>query len=89
MTLKLLVNLSMKVLIKDIPDFGTSVVSGAYPKAVGTQRGGYIVKQFYASYQGVVLGDKGSDCGSGTSMLLLIRELLRYICIVIFKMVRN
>lgn len=49
---------------KDIPDFGTSVVSGAYPKAVGTQRGGYIVKQFYASYQGVVLGDKGSDCGS-------------------------
>ena len=49
---------------EDIPDFGTSVVSGAYPKAVGTQRGGYVVKQFYASFQGVVLDNKGSDCGS-------------------------
>lgn len=48
----------------DIPVYGNSVVMGAYPKAVGTQKSGYSAKQLVAAFQGVVLDDPGSDCGT-------------------------
>ena len=49
---------------KDIPTCANSVVTGAYPKAVGTQVGGYQSKQFLAAFQGIVLDESGSDCGT-------------------------
>ena len=48
----------------DIPVYGNSVVMGAYPKAVGTQKSGYSAKQLVAAFQGVVLDEPGSDCGT-------------------------
>lgn len=49
---------------KDIPTMGNAVVSGVYPKAVGTQVSGYFAKQILAALQTEVLDDEGSDCGT-------------------------
>ena len=49
---------------KDIATHSNMIVSGAYPKAVGTQVSGYISKELLAAFQGEVLGPKGSDCNS-------------------------
>ena len=56
----------------DIPEYGSTVTMGAYPKAVGTQVGGYTVKRFYASFQNIVLGPKGSDCHSKGTIDVLV-----------------
>lgn len=48
----------------DIPSFATAVVSGAYPKAVGTQESGYLAKQLLAFMQTEVLDEPLSDCKS-------------------------
>lgn len=69
----------------DIPEFASTVVMGAYPKAVGTQVGGYTVKRFYASFQNVVLDKKGSDCHSKKTRKVIVSKgnkedcLYRYI----------
>lgn len=47
---------------EEIPVYGNSVVTGAYPKAVGTQVSGYLSKQLTAAFQGIVLDKPGSDC---------------------------
>jgi hypothetical protein len=63
---------------KDIPTCANSVVTGAYPKAVGTQVGGYQSKQFLAAFQGVVLDEKGSDCGTSLYLdILLTKDMKR------------
>lgn len=63
---------------KDIPACANSVVTGAYPKAVGTQVGGYQSKQFLAAFQGVVLDEKGSDCGTQLYLdVLLTKDMKR------------
>lgn len=49
---------------KDIPTMGTAVVSGAYPKAVGTGVAGYFTKQILAAMQAVVADPNLDDCGS-------------------------
>jgi hypothetical protein len=49
---------------KDIPTHANMIVSGAYPKAVGTQVSGYMSKELLAAFQTEVLGPKDSDCGS-------------------------
>lgn len=49
---------------QDVPAFGTSIVSGAYPKAVGTAVSGYLTKQLLAAMQAEVLDEQGSDCGT-------------------------
>ncbi len=48
----------------DIPQSASSVVAGAYPKAVGTATGGYQTKSLSAALQAVELDKAGSDCGS-------------------------
>lgn len=48
----------------DIPQSASSVVAGAYPKAVGTAKGGYQSKSLSAALQAVELDKKGSNCGS-------------------------
>lgn len=49
---------------KDLPAVGNSIVNAAYPKAVGTEKGGYLTKQFFAVYQSITLDEHGTDCGS-------------------------
>lgn len=49
---------------KDIPTMGTSVVSGAYPKAVGTGVAGYFTKQILAAMQAVTADPSLDDCGT-------------------------
>lgn len=65
---------------EDIPQMATTVVSAAYPKAVGTQVGGYTVKRFYASFQNIVLGPKGSDCHSKNYRTVVIDKSNREDC---------
>lgn len=48
----------------ELPAMGNSIVSGVYPKSVGTADGGYITKQFYAVFQGITMDEPGTDCGS-------------------------
>lgn len=49
---------------EEIPIVANSITTGAYPKAVGTQVGGYFNKQVSAAFQGVVLDKPDSDCGT-------------------------
>jgi len=49
---------------KDLASYGNAIISGAYPKAIGTAVGGYFAKQMVAILQAVVLDKPGSDCGS-------------------------
>lgn len=48
----------------DLPVYGNSVVTAAYPKAIGTATSGYFSKQIIAALQAVVLDAPGSDCGT-------------------------
>lgn len=61
----------------DLARAGNSVVNGAYPKAVGTQVGGYMTKQFYAVFQSMVVDKEGTDCGSTGYLDLLLDEKSR------------
>ena len=56
----------------EIPSYGNSIVTGAYPKAVGTQESGYFSKQLTAAFQGIVLDKPGSDCGSNGYLEIII-----------------
>ena len=47
---------------RDLPSQGRAVVTGAYPKAVGTQDSGYLSKQLIACMQTEVLDEHGTDC---------------------------
>lgn len=72
---------------EDIPQFATTVVSAAFPKAVGTQVGGYTVKRFYASFQNIVLGEKGSDCHSHNTRKTVITKSNQEDCMYRYIMV--
>jgi hypothetical protein len=49
---------------EDIVAAANSIVVAEYPKAIGTREAGYLTKQFFATYQTIVLDDAGSDCGT-------------------------
>ncbi|MMZ42130.1 DNA-directed RNA polymerase subunit beta' [compost metagenome] len=49
---------------EELPVHGNAVVTGAYPKAIGTATSGYFSKQIIAALQAVTLDKKGSDCGT-------------------------
>lgn len=49
---------------ENIPSLANAVVSGFYPKAIGTGESGYLTKQLSAAFQSVILDDRGSDCGT-------------------------
>lgn len=46
----------------ELPVYGNAIITGAYPKAIGTSKSGYFSKQIIAALQSVVLDVKGSDC---------------------------
>ena len=49
---------------KDIPTHSNMLISGAFPKAVGTQVSGYMSKELLSALQAEVLADKDTDCGT-------------------------
>ena len=49
---------------EDLPTMANAVVSGVYPKSIGTGECGYLTKKLAATLQSNVLADAGSDCGS-------------------------
>lgn len=54
---------------EDVHKMGNSVVTGAYPKAVGTADAGYFTKQIIALMQSIQLDPKeGSDCGATNAL---------------------
>lgn len=59
---------------KDLVAAGNLIVTSEFPKAVGTQVGGYLTKQFYAVYQSIVIDKQGSDCGTNQCLEILLTE---------------
>ena len=59
---------------QDIPAFGTAVVTGSYPKAVGTQESGYLSKQLIACMQSEVLDEHGTDCHTTKTLDVLLTD---------------
>lgn len=49
---------------ENIPSIANAIVSGFYPKAIGTGESGYLTKQLSAAFQSVTLDDRDSDCGT-------------------------
>ena len=47
---------------EELATYGNAIVTGAYPKAIGTAVSGYFSKQIIAALQAVVMDEKGSDC---------------------------
>ena len=62
---------------EEMPSYGTAIVTGAYPKAVGTQTSGYFSKQLTAAFQGIVLDAPGSDCGSKGYIEITITDWIK------------
>ena len=65
---------------EDLVAMGNNVVNSAYPKAVGTQKGGYLTKQYYAAYQSIQCDEDGTDCGTklGIDMTLTPDNIEEY-----------
>lgn len=47
---------------EELPIYANAIVTGAYPKAIGTATSGYFSKQITAALQAVILDPPGSDC---------------------------
>jgi hypothetical protein len=78
-------NLMEGIKKEDLPVYANAIITGAYPKAIGTAVSGYFSKQIIAALQAVVLDKPGSDCGSKGYMTVLLTDknindfLYRYI----------
>ena len=59
---------------KDLAIAGNLVVNAGFPKAVGTQNGGYKTKQFYAGFQSIVIDKPGTDCGTQVYLTDILNE---------------
>lgn len=59
---------------EDLIACGNVVVNSAYPKAVGTQEGGYLTKQYYAAYQSIQCDEDNTDCGTKLGLDMVLTE---------------
>lgn len=59
---------------EDLPTMANAVVSGVYPKSIGTGECGYLTKKLAATLQSNVLADAGSDCGSKALETITLTE---------------
>lgn len=50
------------------------IVNAEYPKAIGTAQGGYIGKQFNATFQNITVGPEKSDCGTKSALTVTINK---------------
>ena len=58
---------------EELPIYGNAIITGAYPKAIGTATSGYFSKQIIAALQAVQLDKKGSDCGTKGYLKIVIQ----------------
>ena len=64
---------------ENLPSLANAIVSGFYPKAIGTGECGYITKQLSAAFQSVVLDERGSDCGTPhCATVTLTEDVMHY-----------
>ena len=61
----------------ELSNYGTAIITGAYPKAIGTGTSGYFSKQILATLQSVVLDEKGTDCHSKATVPIKLTESMR------------
>lgn len=61
----------------ELPNYGTAIISGAYPKAIGTGTSGYFSKQILATLQSVVLDEKGTDCHSKVTIPITLTKSMK------------
>lgn len=59
---------------EDIPAAANSVVNAEHPKALGTANSGYMVKQFYAVFQSIIIDDPGTDCGAVNGLTITLTK---------------
>ena len=62
---------------EDIPIYGNAIITGAYPKAIGTATSGYFSKQIIAALQAVQLDEPGSDCGTKGYLKMTIKPSMK------------
>jgi hypothetical protein len=53
---------------------GDIAVQGSIGRAIGTRKGGYLVKQFYAGFQSLVADKDGTDCKTPLTLPVVITE---------------
>ena len=58
----------------ELPQAGNVAINGIYPKACGTAESGYITKQFNSVFQGIVVDEDGTDCGTSSYLKVVIKE---------------
>jgi hypothetical protein len=58
----------------DIPMYANAMISGQYPKSVGTQVAGYLFKKVSAGYQAIVADRPGSDCGTKQTITVRLTD---------------
>jgi hypothetical protein len=58
----------------DIEAYSNAYISSQYPKSVGTQVAGYLVKRVSAGFQAIVADKKGSDCGATQTIIVRITK---------------
>lgn len=61
---------------EEIDVYGNAIITGAYPKAIGTAISGYFSKQIIAALQAVTLDKHGSDCGTKGTKKIVIKPNL-------------
>lgn len=67
---------------EEMPYYADIITQSAYGRAVGTRQGGYVYKQLAAAFQGLVLDDAGTDCGTNRTIEMVLdkdtAKLLEY-----------
>ena len=59
---------------QDLAAAGNIIINAEYPKALGTAKGGYLTKQFYAVFQNIVYGEPGSDCHTNQGLIVEVTK---------------
>ena len=78
-------NLSDGIPKDELDKYADLMVTASFSRAVGTQSGGYIVKQFNAAFGHVQLDEAGTDCGTKKYLTITLtkqnskRYYLRYV----------
>lgn len=62
---------------EDIPPNANSVVSGAYPKAIGQRSYGYMSKQLTSGMQAMQTDKPGSDCHTKETVAILVNNFTK------------
>lgn len=59
---------------EELAAYGNAIITGAYPKAIGTAVSGYFSKQIIAALQAITLDKSGSNCGTKGYLNIIITK---------------